>query len=945
MAANSRPRGGRAAAAAVVALLLAGGLAASGRAQGPTTQGQSPATQRQNPAPEKQNPTTSAQAAPGAEGACPDKTQTFLATSEDEGRILGRWVTIAGPKFETEPFESQRGLTAHAVDPVDSSRLLVTDGQSIQLSEDSGCTWKQRHFRQSTYGTVGLQHEVVIQDRIRQLEFGGRTAKRRAYALVAPEEGQAGGVRVLASGNGGKDWEDRSVGLPPIFTRYESTLLVCGDGPCAPAILAASPSDPDVAYVAVAIQVTPTLYRTGDGGATWQQVSRTSQNGGRVTEMSVSPHDPDDVWIVFSGQLGHSRDGGRNWDFPEGLSRVAGLHLSSGATPPQVQVLRRPTTQREPLYPELMRSGDGGRTFGEETLGFPVHGIPTAASGGPSDQVVLATDGPHSVLAFDAAANQFVDVSAPGVGHVAAPQRDQSAEPRYWFRQFGGVAVFVPGAPPEPPPGPGPGERPKLPFAPFDGRAGSGRVPGNLSPAGLDLELGAEGSTVVDYRLDLPELPTPVDVWFLIDTSGSMRGAIEGLRAGFETIIKQLEAAGFDAWFGLATFPAQEVFYDRQADIAPPNAELHAALERLTTDGANTEIHATALYQSVTGEGQESAGIRPGRGATFRPQALKIIVHATDEAYGTLRGGPTIEDAGEAMAAAQVRHVGLDLAAGAPDPFAGADAGGLRSTKRDHDNMGRVTNTLAPAGGVDCNGDGINELQEGDPITCPILRGRDRLDITPAIVSAIRAVRDETAVALTVVDAGGIAVEIENPTRSPVNVKVPNALPFAVRYTCPPEMNGKVADVVLRATVRGAPSAEAVARVGCGVPVSAAAAVPPPRTQRVPPALVPLVVGPPQLLPQVETGLAPLNQTAPAQVAQPSAQAGVATQPGQVATAKQRAGRDGPTPPAADGGQSRERSPAPATTGTLGAGAALAVALGGWAVRRERRGVPAVARV
>lgn len=248
--------------------------------------------------------------------------------------------------------------------------------------------------------------------------------------------------------------------------------------------------------------------------------------------------------------------------------------------------------------------------------------------------------------------------------------------------------------------------------------------------------------------------------------------------------------------------------------------------------------------------------------------------------------------------------------------------------------MALTTETLAPDGGIDCNGDGENELEGGDPITCPIVRGRDSLEITPAIISAVRGVRDETAVALTVVDAGGVNVEIADATRSPVNVKVPNALPFSIRYTCPPEMTGKVAQVTVRATVRGVPSAEGVARVGCGVAVPAAA---PPRP-RPPAAIVPMILAPPQVVPDLEPSLSPLNQTAPAQVGQPSPQPGMAAQPGEVATAKQRAGRDGPAPPSgAESGEKRESGTAPATTGTLAAGAGLSLALGGWAVRRERR--------
>ena len=878
--------------------------------------------------------TTGRQVALGLEAACADQTDTLFAFDADGNRVLGRWVTVAGPTFDLQPFDPRPGLTAHAVDPVDPRRLLVSEGETIQLSEDGGCTWKERHFAPSSFATIDLNGEVGVGERIRQIDFAGRGDDRRVYALMSPDENQAGAIRILASDNGGRDWEERSVGLPPIYSRYDSSFVNCAYGPCATAVLASSPSDADVAYVSVASHVAPSLYRTEDGGRSWQHLAQTSAIGGQVSEVSVSPHDPRELWVIFTDRLGVSRDGGVTWEFPQGLDRVAGLHLSSDVEPSQVQVLRRPNLfDVDPSFTDVMRSVDGGASFTPIELAVPVRGIPAPAPGGPADDLVLATDRPDQALRFDAAGQRFADIAAAGLGDVAAPRRDATAEPVHWFRQFAGLAAFIPGAPP------GPVPPAKLPFKPFKAEGiEQGRVPGTLVPDNLQLELGREGTQVVDYRLELPALPTPVDIWFLIDTSGSMAGAIEGLREGFQTIIDELSASGFDAWFGLATFPAQQVIYDRQADVAPPNDELYDALERLETDGATNEIHNTALYQSVTGAGQEDAGIPPGRGASFRPQALKIIVHATDEAYGTDRTGPTQDEAAEAMIAAGVRHVGLDLAAGGADPQAGADGDGIRSTKRDHDAMALATNTLAPTGGIDCNGDGTNELEEGDPITCPIVRGQDSLEITPAIISAVRGVRDDTAVALTVVDSGGVNVEIGDPSRSPVNVKVPNSLPFAVRFTCPPEMTGKVAHVSLRATVRGVPSAEGAARVGCGVPVPAP---PPPPNPRPPAAPIPMIVAPPQVVPDLEPGLSPLNQTAPAQVGQPSPQPGMAAQPGEVATAKQRAGRDGPAPPSgSEAGEKREPGTAPATTSTLGAGAALSVALGGWAVRRQRRAQP-----
>ena len=884
-----------------------------------------------------QAPPTGREVALGLETACDDRSDTLYAIAGDRRTVVGRWVTVTGPTFGVAPGGPRHSLTAHAVDPRDPRRLLVSDGSSIQLSEDGGCTWGERHFDTPPIETDEIGGEVAVADRIHQIEFGGGARDRRAYALVAPTDSEVGEVRVLVSDNGGLDWEDRSQGLPPAYTRYDTAQFGrCPGGPCTTAVLAASPSDPDTAYVGVGRSFGLSIFVTRDGGRTWSgQQGASAVFGGEVTELVVAPRDPAEVWGVFTGKLARTRDAGASWE-AAGVDGAAGLHLSSDADSTQVQALSA-SAWGEP-FTHLARSVDGGSTFDRIPLAGPLRGTPWVAQGGSPDDLVLATERPSQALRFDPTTRSLSDIRAAGLEDVTGPRRDASNEPVFWFRQFAGLAVFVPGPLP-------PGDFPPMAKLPFDPAAAAaaepGRVPGELHPAMLERDIGPEGSWTVDYRLELPALPTPVDIWFLMDTSGSMGGAIEGLRDGIQEVIRRLAESGIDAWFGLATFPAQNVIYDRQADIAPPNADFYAALGRLATDGATAEVHPTALYQSVTGAGQADAGIPPGRGASFRPQALKIIVHATDEAYGSDPKGPTQEQAAEAMAAAGVRHVGLDLAAGAADPSGGADAGGLRSTKRDHDAMAIATGTLAPKEGIDCNGDGTNELEEGEPVTCPIERRRDSLEIAPAIISAVRAVRDETAVALTVAAPGGISVEIEEPVRAPVNLKTPNSLPFSVRYTCPPEMTGQVGEVSLRATVRGIPSAGAVARVGCGLPVAAPAA-PPVREPRTPSALVPMIIAPPQLVPDLEPGLSPLNQTAPAQVGQPSAQAGMAAQPGEVATAKQRSGRDGPAPPTATAADFDDRDPAPAAVGTIAAGATLALALGGWAVRRERG--PVVAR-
>ena len=883
---------------------------------------------------------------------CPDKAEVLNSFDPSRTNVIGRWVNFDGPTFGKAPGAPRDPIVAHAVDPRDPMRQFASNGRVIERTLDGGCSWKEVHFVPEGQTSV-LINGGGIADAILQLGVAQNgPTPGRVWALVGPLEDTVGAIRIIVSEDGGESWQDRSAGLPALHTRTDTPVLTTGVGvEHLSALLALAPSNPDFAYIGLTstVEGDGPIYATADGGRTWERresidLGTEQRAQAQITEMTVDPGDPLSLWLLGGrgSTLMHSPDGGLTWPPVDlGAAGVAvnvdGLQVSRIGGQPHVQVVG--TSGFDGGGETLYRSKDG-RGFVPHNLEEPIRGDAAVSQGGHPDALVLSTDQPDQVLSLAKMVGGgylFINLAVPGLGDVNAPQADSTAEPVDWFRRFDGLSAFVPGPLPGDPPPP-PKVLPDRLFDRLNGVRGRGaRVPGTLTPNPLALALPEEGTQTVNYSLDLPPLPTPVDVWFLMDTSGSMGGAIEGLQLGIDHIIKELKAANLDAWFGLAEYKGENYRYERLTDIGPPGEAFEDGLRRLYATGGGEETQYTALYQTVTGEGQEDVGIDPGRGASFRAEALKIIVHASDEPFGVVPDGPTAEEAGAAMTTMGVFHVGLDLSAGAQGV---STAPPTRTVKADMDEMARVTGTFAPAEGVDCNGDGEDELTAGDPLTCPIDRNQDEVQIAEPIISAVRAVRDETSVGLTVQDAAGLDVVIEDPLRAPVDVKVANRLPFAVTFTCPPQMNGDVANVKLEATVRGAPSAQAVANIACGTPPPAIRPVPGPLAP-----IVPFIATPPQLVPELETALSPLNQPSPAQVASPSAQPGLAAQPGEVATAKQRAGRPGPPEPpregtGRDGGTERGGLP-PGAAGTLGAGAALAVALGGWSVAQSRKPQPA----
>lgn len=904
-----------------------------------------------------EGPPSGEQVARQAQQRCPDKVEVLQVVDPARQVVTGEWVTIDGPSFGVGPGAPVGPIVAHAVDPRDPMRQFASDGRSIARTLDGGCSWKTVHsVAPASPGVVvsgtGLAHSVL---QLAVSETGPTPG--RVWALAGPSDDTVGAVRVFVSEDGGDRWEERSAGLPAVHTRTDTPLISPRVGATHPAaVLALAPSDADIAYVGLSSSVEGDgpVYATGNGGGTWIRpplTSTTVEPRGQITELVVDPASPRSLWMLggTGATLMHSDNGGATWRAvllgPAGGSvRADGLHVSRVGGAPHVQVLGATGPSGDGAS-TLYRSTDGVR-FVPTKLVEPVRGDAWVSPGGDPAKVVMSTDRPAQVFELALGApggTMFRSIATAGLGAVHAPQADRTAEPAQWFRREQGLAAFVPArqfGPGDPVPPPR-----VLPDRLFERlkalRARGGRVPGTLSPNPVALQLPSEGSETVDYTLALPPLPTPVDVWFLMDTSGSMGGAIEGLQLGIGRIVKELKTAGLDAWFGLAEYKGENYRYMRLADLSPPNDAFEDGLRRLFASGGGEETQYTALFQTVSSAGQMNVGIPPGQGASFRPEALKIIVHASDEPFGIVPDGPTAEEAGVAMSEMGVFHVGLDFQAGAEGV---SNSRNTRTVKEDMDEMARATGTFAPAGGVDCNGDGEAELQAGEPLTCPITRGEDEVDIAAPIISAVRAVRDETAVGLTVADAAGIEVAVDDPVRVPVNVKVANQLPFAVRFACPASMNGRVANVKLLATVRGADSAPATAEVTCGSPrVPVIRPVPGPLAP-----IVGFVAAPPQLVPQLETSLSPMNQPSPGKVAAPSAQPGIATQPGQVATAQQKSGRSGPPePPRAESSRDPEERRGglpPGAAGTLGAGAAMAVAFGGWAVAQSRARRPAPQR-
>jgi hypothetical protein len=215
------------------------------------------------------------------------------------------------------------------------------------------------------------------------------------------------------------------------------------------------------------------------------------------------------------------------------------------------------------------------------------------------------------------------------------------------------------------------------------------------------------------------------DVYFLIDTTGSMSPAIENVATSLrDVIVPGLRDTIADVQMGVGHFndvpyghygsSADEPFWHVQ-DITPDDTAVQAALDLLYTTGwgmgsDGPEANAIALWCTATGSafgdcGSSVAGRscpdRPGEVLPrlgypcFRPESLPIVVHVSDAPWHNCEDGSYAYDctdidfhaARDALVAIGARHVGV---------FVGSEGMGLDSMRRMSLDTGAVDSLGAP---------------------------------------------------------------------------------------------------------------------------------------------------------------------------------------------------------------------------------------------------------
>jgi len=229
-----------------------------------------------------------------------------------------------------------------------------------------------------------------------------------------------------------------------------------------------------------------------------------------------------------------------------------------------------------------------------------------------------------------------------------------------------------------------------------------------IDPAVVTQNADPGTSITITKTVHTPEIPPKPDVVLLVDTTGSMGGAIANVQANMNTIISTVSAAQPTAQFAVASYKDVSDgagLFNVNQQLTDNTTDLQNAVNSLSAGGGGDtpEAWINALYQVSTGA------------ITFRADSSRIVVLIGDASSHDPSNGHTLTDAINALQAISAKVLGVNVASGGAD---GLDA------------AGQATAVTSATGG---------SLTGADPadVSTAILAGLANLDVTvePHLIS------------------------------------------------------------------------------------------------------------------------------------------------------------------------------------------------------------------
>jgi hypothetical protein len=782
---------------------------------------------------------------------------------------VGSWQKVAVDTFRAvQGVATTDAVTTYGLDAQHAGTVVATNGITLKRSTHAGCDWDDVF-------SLGLQPSADV-------PLSGQTSKitattvinGRVLAAVREGTGAASRPHVVGSDSGrGGTYSAADNGLPP--QGAPKLLRPANDGHTVYLVLTPVSGDSDTPVGNGLPTLPPVdspttggqsglLYASTDSGHSWALRTSPSDlpNGAGLDQLAVDKGNANLLYATSNGLLYISRDGGATFE----RSRISNDDISAVETmaPGQVAVFTRGGM--------ALKSTDGGQRFNG---GRSITGVTSAAYRAGDNRLAVEAGGTLALV--DPATGQTF--SAPGPKAVKGSLSGDVA-PQATYHGLSGHSLlrYVDPRPPtqiDPP-------------VSVDDIGVPPPPPGRITPGSRTVQLKVGTTGVYDYTLAMPKSPTPLDLFFLIDTSGSMSSYIENLKANISKVTRAVQGAGINLQVGVGTLgtgprPGEVVppyfnpsdpndrgstLYSLFRRIGPVDADFARALAsvKVKNQGGNNpaEAQLAALQQATYGPGIKDPNspaaaplyiVPPGQDAHWRaaPGVRRIIVHATDEAFDKPAGSP-VKPNGELdydgviaqMNAHRVQQIGITT--------------GAIESRDDLAKMARATRTLAPPGGSDC-GEG-EVLPSGSPLVCDT-----EGDFSAIIGRLVKSLQDRATVTLGARGSFGQVIRgLDASHLTAVDVTKPNVLPFKVAVTCVGLSPGTYHED-LTASLRGVRIATSKLTVSCLGPAAAARLLPPaaPAVPPAPPPPAPIAVvpAPPVAQPQAAPQAQPQAQVNP----------------------------------------------------------------------------------
>lgn len=238
----------------------------------------------------------------------------------------------------------------------------------------------------------------------------------------------------------------------------------------------------------------------------------------------------------------------------------------------------------------------------------------------------------------------------------------------------------------------------------------------DVTPASVEGTVLPGDVLEVHKTVDVPEAPAKLDLFMIVDNSGSYGDDIDTIKSEAGDIVSGIRSMVPDSNFGLGTFVdypfspwgfdgTGDYAYDREQDLTATEGDFLSAVAAMTLEFGEDlpESQYESLFQAATGAGRDvspaglSLGdVAPGMGASFRADATKVIAITTDAAFHTAGDsscsspapcpfpypGPSAADTISALTAAGIKVIAIKApGSGAQmDALAAATGGAVVST-------------------------------------------------------------------------------------------------------------------------------------------------------------------------------------------------------------------------------------------------------------------------